>query len=167
MTGPSGMLRIEAAVLLRPPYSPSGRTLDAEGSCPLSRGRARWTLLKRPEDRTASQETKLAKLVRTTSARFVHTCCARDRWCTKVMRSRVEPMKQIARSLRSHRALILNWFEARGGVSLGATEGMNDKLKVITRRAFGLRTHNAMAIALCHAHGDLPDPTDEFTHRSR
>jgi len=27
------------------------------------------------------------------------------------MRSRIEPMKKIARTLRSHRALILNYFQ--------------------------------------------------------
>ena len=37
-----------------------------------------------------------------------------DRWCTRVMRSRLEPMKKVARMLRSHRELILNWFRARG-----------------------------------------------------
>ena len=41
------------------------------------------------------------------------------KWCTKVMRSRIEPMKEIARMLRSHKELIMNWFKARnviGGV---------------------------------------------------
>lgn len=88
-----------------------------------------------------------------------------DRWCTRVMRSNLEPMKKCARSLLAHRTLILNWFKARDQVSLGATEGMNNKLKVITRRAFGLRTYGAMEVALYHALGDLPDPADQFTHR--
>jgi len=30
-----------------------------------------------------------------------------DEWCRQVMRSRIEPMKKIARSLRQHRQLIL------------------------------------------------------------
>ena len=33
-----------------------------------------------------------------------------DEWCRKTMRSRIEPMKKIARSLRNHRELILNYF---------------------------------------------------------
>jgi hypothetical protein len=45
------------------------------------------------------------------------------------MRSRIEPMKKIARSLRQHRELILNYFRAQkngfvakfGGVSEKAT----------------------------------------------
>ena len=32
--------------------------------------------------------------------------------CCQVMRSRIEPMKTIARTQRSHRALILNYFRA-------------------------------------------------------
>ena len=42
--------------------------------------------------------------------------------------------------LRSHRPLILNWFRARSVVALGAVEGLNNKLKVITRRAFGFKS---------------------------
>ncbi len=43
-------------------------------------------------------------------------------------------MKKIARMLRSHRALLLNWFKAKGTVSAGAVEGFNGKAKVVTRR---------------------------------
>jgi transposase len=48
-----------------------------------------------------------------------------DQWCTRTMRSKIEPMKKIARSLREHRALILNWFRAKGTVSAGSVEGLN------------------------------------------
>ena len=30
------------------------------------------------------------------------------RWCTRTMRSQLDPMKKIARMMRSHRGLILN-----------------------------------------------------------
>lgn len=36
-----------------------------------------------------------------------------DFWCSQTMRSRIEPTKKIARTLRKHRALILNHFKAR------------------------------------------------------
>ncbi len=52
-----------------------------------------------------------------------------DQWCKKVMRSRLEPMKKIAHMIRVHKPLILNWFEARDEVSLGAVEGLNNKLE--------------------------------------
>ncbi|MEW6743728.1 MAG: transposase [Planctomycetota bacterium] len=86
-----------------------------------------------------------------------------DRWCGRVMRSRIEPMKRIARSLRAHRELILNWFRARGEVSAAAVEGLNNKLKVITRRAYGFRTFEATQVVLYHNLGALPEP--ETTHR--
>ena len=37
--------------------------------------------------------------------------------------------------LRSHRELILNWFRARGQLSARAVEGLNGKVRVITKRA--------------------------------
>ena len=83
-----------------------------------------------------------------------------DRWCTKVMRSRLEPMKKLARSFRAHRELLLNWFRAKGEISAGTAEGLNNKLKVITRKAYGLRTFKATEIALCHGLGWLPEPKD-------
>jgi transposase len=86
-----------------------------------------------------------------------------DQWCRTVMRTRIEPMKKMARSLRNHRELILNWFRARGEVSSGAVEGMNNKLKLTVRKAYGYRTFRATEVALYHALGDLPEPP--VTHR--
>ena len=86
-----------------------------------------------------------------------------EAWCTKVMRSKLEPMKRQARTLRRHRELILNWFRARGELSSGPVEGMNNKLKVITRRAYGFKTFKAAEVALYHGLGKLPVP--EFTHK--
>jgi len=158
------------------------RELKANGMGQVLKG-ARWTLLKRPENRTPAQEVKLSELVRY-NLRAVRSHLLReefqffwtylspfwagtflDRWCRKVMRSRIEPMKKIARSLRAHAPLIVNWFRARGLISTGAVEGMNNKLKVITRRAFGFRTYRATEIALYHALGELPDPAHQLTHR--
>jgi transposase len=42
-----------------------------------------------------------------------------------MMRSRIEPMKKIARSLRRHRELILNYFCAQKLLSSGVVEGLN------------------------------------------
>jgi transposase len=79
-------------------------------------------------------------------------------WTTRAMRSRLEPMKKVARMLRSHERLILNWFKAKGQVSSGAVEGLNNKIRVVTRRAYGFRTFQAMEIALYHNLGRLPEP---------
>ena len=85
-----------------------------------------------------------------------------DEWCRRTMRSRLEPMKKVAASLRRHRPLILNWFHARGTISAGIVEGLNNKAKLTTRKAFGFRTLEAVKIALYHTLGALPQP--KFTH---
>lgn len=86
-----------------------------------------------------------------------------DFWCSLAMRSRIEPMKKVARMLRTHEELLLNWFKAKGEISGGAVEGLNNKIRVVTRRAYGFRTFNAMEIALYHTLGKLPEP--ESAHR--
>ena len=141
---------------------------------------SRWCLLKRPENRTAKETVKLSELLHYNlqsvrshlskedfqqfweytspfwAGRFL------DQWCTRTLRSKIEPMKKIARSLREHRDLILNWFRAKGTVSAGSVEGLNNKAKLTTRKAYGFRTYEAIEIALYHTLGDLPEPN--FTH---
>ena len=56
-----------------------------------------------------------------------------DEWCRQTIRSRIEPMKKIARSLREHRELILNYFRAQKLISRGVVEGLNNKAKVTMR----------------------------------
>src|ERR1035437_5451550 len=85
-----------------------------------------------------------------------------DYWCYRALRSRLEPMKKVARMLRAHEELLLNWFRAKGEISNGAVEGLNNKLRVVTRRSYGFRTYDAMEIALYHTLGRLPEP--ESTH---
>ena len=63
-----------------------------------------------------------------------------DEWCRQTMRSRIEPMKKIARSLREHRELILNYFRAQKLLSSGVVEGLNNKAKVTMRKSYGFRT---------------------------
>ena len=79
------------------------------------------------------------------------------------MRSRLEPMKQVARMLRAHAPLILNWFRAKGEISHGAVEGLHNKTRVVTRLSSGFRTFEAMEIALYHNLERLPEP--ESPHR--
>jgi len=118
------------------------RALKAKGYEPVLT-RTRWLFLKRPQRLTGFQQLKLADLLRykLRSVRayllkeqfqifWAYTAPERaaaflDQWCTKTMRSRIEPMKKVARMLRAHRALLLNWFHAKGLVSAGPTEGFN------------------------------------------
>ena len=61
-----------------------------------------------------------------------------DEWCRQTMRSRIEPMKKIATSLRKHRELILNYFRAQKLFSSGVVEGLNNKAKVTMRKSYDL-----------------------------
>ncbi|MDP7453270.1 MAG: transposase, partial [Arenicellales bacterium] len=81
-----------------------------------------------------------------------------DRWCTRVMRSKIEPLKKVAKTMRNHRELILNWFTAKKVFSSGVVEGLNNKIKVTMRKSYGFRTLEATQIALYHALGKLPEP---------
>lgn len=85
-----------------------------------------------------------------------------DYWCLRAVRSRLEPMMKVARMLRAHEDLILNWFRAKGEISSGAVEGLNNKIRVVTRRSYGFRTYEAIELALYHTLGRLPEP--ETTH---
>jgi transposase len=69
----------------------------------------------------------------------------------------------MARMLRAHEALLMNWFRARGELSSGAAEGLNNKVRVVTRRLYGFRTYNGIEVALYHTLGRLPEP--QTTHR--
>jgi len=157
------------------------KELHARGLLPFLT-RTRWLLLKRPENLTPKQEIGLGELLLRSNLRSVRAYLLKedlqrfwsyvspywagvflDRWCTRVLRSRLEPMKKAARMLRTHRELILNWFRARGQLSVGAVEGLNGKVRVITKRAYGFRTYRAVEAALYHSLGRLPEP--DFTHR--
>ena len=85
-----------------------------------------------------------------------------DQWCNRTMRSRIEPMKDVARMLRRHRPLILNWFLAKKAFSCGVVEGLNNKAKLTTKKAYGFSTYKMLEIALYHTLADLPEP--DFTH---
>jgi transposase len=85
-----------------------------------------------------------------------------QKWCIRAMRSKLEPMKKFARSVRKHQPLIMNYFKAKKQFSSGVVEGMNRKVNLATRKAYGFRTFNALETALYHTMGGLPEP--ESTH---
>lgn len=156
------------------------RRLQSAGYEPVLK-HSRWCLLKRPENHTTRQKRRLAEVLsynlKTVRAyllkedfdyfwQYISPHWAGhflDHWCRDVMRSRIEPMKKVARTLRNHRELILNWFRARKEISAAAVEGMNNKVKVVMRRAYGFRGFHVAEVALYHTLGKLPEP--EATHK--
>ena len=156
------------------------RQLQQDGYEPVLK-HSRWCLLKRTDNLTENQVVKLAELLKY-NLQSVRAWLLRedfqqfweerapepagaflDGWCRRTMRSKLEPMKKVAKTLRQHRALILNWFAANGEISAGAVEGLNNKVKLVTRRSYGFRTSEVAKLALYHNLGRLPEP--KLTHR--
>jgi len=156
------------------------RELVRQGYEPVLK-KSRWLLLKRPENLKDSQQASLAELlqynlksVKSYLLKEQFQCFWEyisphwaglflDTWCTKVLRSRIEPMKKVARMLRAHRELILNWFRAQKEFSSGIVEGLNAKAKLTTRNAYGFREFKTLEVALYHNLTKLPEPV--FTHK--
>ena len=93
------------------------------------------------------------------------TCAGRflDAWCRHAMRSRLDPIKKVAKSLRNHREEILNWFWAKKQYNSGIVESLNLQAKLRFRKACGFRTTHAIEVALYHQLGQLPQP--KLTHK--
>ncbi len=85
-----------------------------------------------------------------------------DEWCTRAMRPRIEPMKEVAGTRCRHRTLLLNWFRARGEISNGSVEGLNNKAKLALEKANGFKSYNTVEIALFHQLGELPEPNPSY-----
>jgi hypothetical protein len=124
--------------------------MASEGRTPLLK-KSRWLLLKREENLKEEQRFRPRDLLRynlkTVRAYLLKEAFQQlwdysspawagkflDEWCRQTMRSRIEPMKKIARSIRQHRELILNYFKAQKLISSGVVEGLNNKAKVTMR----------------------------------
>jgi transposase len=155
------------------------RKMAQDGYEPLLH-KSRWCILKRKANLTSQQKFRLRDLLRynlqTVRAYLLKEDFQRfwdynsptwagrylDFWCQQTMRSRIGPMKKIAKTLRVHRELILNYFKAKKQFSSGVVEGLNNKVKVTMRKSYGFRTFRSTELALYHALGKLPEPT--LTH---
>ena len=151
------------------------RKLVQDGFEPVLK-KTRWFVLKHKKNLNGNQRIKLTDLLRynlktvrayllkeqfqqfweydspTWAGKFL------DQWIKDVMRSRIDPIKKVARTLRNHRELILNYFRAKKQFSSGVVEGLNNKVKVTMRKSYGFRTFKATEIALYHVLGKLPEP---------
>jgi transposase len=155
------------------------RRMSSQGRAPVLK-KSRWLLLQRQDNLAEEQRFGLRDLLRynlkTVRAYLLKEVFQQlwdynspawagkflDQWGRQTMRSRIEPMKKIARSLRQHRELILNYFRAPKLLSSGVVEGLNNKAKVTMRKSYGFRTFRVLELALYHSLGKLPDP--ESTH---
>ena len=154
--------------------------LHREGYEPVLK-KSKYCFLKRSSNLTTGQADKLADVLqydlKTTRAYYLKESFdafwqyntprwARwylKKWCTRAMRSRLEPFKKFVRTLRRHEELLMNYFETGKTFSSGIVEGLNLKIKLSTRKAFGYRSFEIMKTALFHQLGALPEPN--FAHR--
>jgi transposase len=65
-----------------------------------------------------------------------------DKWDSWAMRSRIEPMKDVSRTIRHHRDGILAWFDSR--IANGLIEGINSVVQAAKAKARGYRNKKAL-----------------------
>ena len=125
---------------------------------------ARWALLKRPENLTGRQAQTLTalqaaggKVARAYTLKealrgiFAAGLCLDDvaelltRFCSRASPSRMTPFVRLAKTIRKHRAGIL--AAVRLGLTNARAEALNNKVRLITRRAYGFHSADA-ALAL-------------------
>jgi transposase len=77
-------------------------------------------------------------------------------WLWQAAHSRLDPIKQFARMVNTHIDGILAWTTLR--ISNGTSEGINNKVKLVSHRAFGFRTSACFMTAIYHVCANLPLP---------
>lgn len=154
------------------------RTLKAAGYDTLTH--TKYIFLKNPENLTSKQKLKLKDVLKC-DLKSVRAYLLKEsfqlfwaykspywaqwflkKWCARAMRSKLDPIKKFVKSIRKHEPLIMNYFTAQKQFSSGVVEGMNRKVNLATRKAYGFKTFNALETALYHTMGELPEP--ETTH---
>ncbi len=83
-----------------------------------------------------------------------------ERWLTQwfwwATHSRLTPLQKFAYLVRRHEEGILAWIKLR--ISNGALEGMNCKVKLVSRKAYGFRNPYNFVVAVFHGCAHLPLP---------
>ena len=141
----------------------------------------RWALLHDPSSLTALQRERLssvqntnrplyrAYLLKETLVRaldYLQPKRAREAlmaWVSWAQRSRLRPFARVARTIRKHLTGILAYVSTR--LTNGLTEGLNAKLRMVARRAYGYHSADALIAMLFLTCSDirlnppLPSPT--------
>ena len=117
---------------------------------------SRYLWLKNPSNLSAEQSASLGSLTKLNlkTARAyqlrlafqeIYRCPTRKwgelflkRWYSWAIRSRLEPMKDVARTIQRHREGILRWFESR--IANGLIEGLNSLVQAAKAKARGYRS---------------------------
>lgn len=133
----------------------------------------RWTLLKDRDRLPAAQRADLDALIanvttKRTARAWLYREQLRDildrkqinvvsamleQWCTNVMRSKVEPMKDVARMIRKHFDGIVAWTQTRQ--TNGFLEAINGLFQAAKRKARGYVSFNTMRTVIFLIAGKL------------
>nr|WP_224248026.1 ISL3 family transposase [Hyalangium gracile] len=129
--------------------------------------KSRWALLKNPWNLTQRQGQKLSEVARTNKrlyrAYLLKESLAKgldyrqpgraeqhlDGWAQWASHSKLKPFVKLSRTIRRFKQGILAYIST--GLSNGLVEGLNNKIRLITRRAFGFHSAEALTamIHLC------------------
>ena len=135
---------------------------------------SRYIWLKNPWNLTPKQRAKLSHLEQMNlkinrayllKERFRDFWCYKTKpWASKYLKqwfwwathSRLKPIREFAWMIRRHEENILSWFHMP--INNGSVEGLNNKAKVISRKAYGFRTADHFICNLYHCMSYLPAP---------
>ena len=139
--------------------------------------KTRWLLLKDPGNLSLEENSRLSVLAKVNTrlyrayllkealrdlyAQPAHRAAAYlDRWLTWASRSRLRPFVKLARTVRCHKAGILAAIVY--GLSNGRLEGLNGKVRLLSHRAFGFHSADALLalVYLCCSGIELSLPSD-------
>jgi transposase len=156
----------------RDEYNRHGRSGSGEGR--WIKG-TRYSLLKDTANQTPKQLAKLAEVVLTNKSmyraflllgelRYIYrlpkdeAAERLDAWLAWASRSKLKPFVKLARTIRKHKSGVLAAIEL--GISNGRLEALNSRVRLISHRAHGFHTADALIamVYLCCAgiHIDLP-----------
>lgn len=137
---------------------------------------SRWCFLKHAENLTGKQALKMKELLslnlKTMKAYLLKeqfqevwdSPTADDalvflqQWYHTANHCRIEEMQKISRMLQKHQELILNYFRTGKKYNSGIVEGLNRKVNLTIRKAYGFRSQNIAKLYLLHQLGKLPEP---------
>ena len=148
------------------------RALDPAGRPSVKR--TRWALLKNPENLRANERAKLELVRKTNTALYrayllketfldlfeyrspYHAHRALDAWSAWAQRSRLPSFVRLARTVRGYADGILAFIRSR--LTNARLEGMNNKVRLISHRAFGFHSADPLIamIYLCCSKIILP-----------
>jgi transposase len=177
-------LATDALETLRRKVWQAARTLPDKRIAKAFKG-ARWALLKNPGNLTDAQAETLREMKRSGGILWrayqlkealrevfagdldpATVGNLLDRWCSRAQRSRIPEFVKAGRTIRKHR----NGIDAaiNRGLSNGRHEGLNNKVRLIIRRAYGFHTPEAALAAVMLTCGpvnlDLPYHTTDHPH---